>query len=185
MHKHIFTIAFVFACISGSAQDINFSQFYELPLLRNPALAGAFKGDIRVTTAFRSQWGSVTTPYQTVGLGAELRLTAGEGSSNYVSVGMQITHDIAGDSRLTRTQALPMLAFHKSVSQERDAYLTFGIMGGYVQQRFDPSRLKFSDQFVGGSYSAANPTREQFSDNTRNYNDLTAGVNGSINRATY
>ena len=32
----------------ASAQDIHFSQFFETPLLRNPALAGIFTGDIRL-----------------------------------------------------------------------------------------------------------------------------------------
>ena len=41
-------------------QDINFSQFYELPLLRNPALAGIFNGNVRFTGAYRNQWESVT-----------------------------------------------------------------------------------------------------------------------------
>ncbi|RYY93471.1 MAG: type IX secretion system membrane protein PorP/SprF, partial [Chitinophagaceae bacterium] len=160
---------------AASAQDINFSQFYELPLLRNPALAGTFKGDFRLTSAFRRQWNSVTTPYETVALGSELRL-ASKNSDNYMTIGCQVTHDVAGDSRLSRTQALPMLAFHKSLNSEKDAYLTLGVLGGFVQQRFDPSGLRFSDQFVGGSYSATNPTRESFATNNVNYGDLTVGL---------
>ncbi|RYY86402.1 MAG: type IX secretion system membrane protein PorP/SprF [Chitinophagaceae bacterium] len=159
----------------AEAQDINFSQFYELPLLRNPALAGTFKGDFRITSAFRRQWSSVTTPYETVALGSELRLAA-RNTDNYLSIGCQVTHDMAGDSRLSRTQALPMLAYHKSLNSARDAYLTLGVLGGFVQQRFDPSGLRFSDQFVGGSYSASNPTRENFVNTSLNYGDLTVGL---------
>ncbi|GAB4092742.1 PorP/SprF family type IX secretion system membrane protein [Flaviaesturariibacter terrae] len=158
-----------------SAQDINFSQFYELPLLRNPALAGTYKGDYRITSAFRRQWSSVTTPYQTTALGTELRL-ASRGSDNYLSLGCQVTHDEAGDSRLSRTQALPMLTFHKSLNSARDAYLALGVMGGFVQQRFDPSGLRFSDQFVSGAYSPLNPTHESFANNSINYADLTVGL---------
>ncbi|RYY38466.1 MAG: type IX secretion system membrane protein PorP/SprF [Chitinophagaceae bacterium] len=169
------SLMLLLAAREAAAQDINFSQFYELPLLRNPALAGTYKGDFRVTSAFRRQWSSVTTPYETVALGSELRL-ASKTSDNYMSVGCQITHDVAGDSRLTRTQALPMLAFHKSLNSARDAYLTLGVLGGFVQQRFDASGLRFSDQFVGGGYSAANPTRENFTNNTLNYADLTVGL---------
>ena len=36
-------------------QDINYSQFYELPLLRNPALAGIFNGNVRFTAGYRNQ----------------------------------------------------------------------------------------------------------------------------------
>ena len=65
----IFIIAF-----SAYSQDINFSQFYELPLLRNPGLAGNFSGDFRITASYRNQWESVTVPYRTMTLGAEYKL---------------------------------------------------------------------------------------------------------------
>ena len=64
----------------ATAQDINFSQFYELPLLRNPALAGIFSGDYRVTAAFRNQWQSVTVPYRTIALGMEYKKSFGKNS---------------------------------------------------------------------------------------------------------
>ena len=37
-------------CLSSRlmAQDIHLSQFYETPILRNPALIGLFNGDYRV-----------------------------------------------------------------------------------------------------------------------------------------
>ena len=40
----------------AETQDIHFSQFSETPLLRNPALAGIFSGDVRVQAVFRNQW---------------------------------------------------------------------------------------------------------------------------------
>ena len=45
-----------------SAQDINFSQFYDVPMLRNAALAGIFTGNVRLTSAYRNQWQAVTVP---------------------------------------------------------------------------------------------------------------------------
>src|SRR5687768_17400330 len=97
--KRVYNILLMLsACFSLQAQDINFSQFYELPLLRNPALAGFYNGDIRVTTGFRSQWGSVSVPYQTSALGVETKFGLGEASNDYLSVGVQVTNDLAGDS---------------------------------------------------------------------------------------
>ena len=173
------TIIILFVATNCAAQDVNFSQFYELPLLRNPALAGTFKGDLRLTSAFRNQWSSVTVPYRTTALGTELRILTNPNSDNYFSVGLQITNDVAGDSKLSRTQILPMIAFHKSMSAEKDAYLTLGVMGGYSQQRFDPSALKFSDQFVGGAYSPSNATHETFETNNKSYYDVTVGLSYS------
>ena len=124
---------------AAHAQDINFSQFHELPLLRNPSLAGIYRGDIRVTSAFRSQWGSVTVPYKTVALGVETKFGVSDRSNDYMSVGLQLTNDVAGDSRLGKTQILPMITYHKSVSENKDAYLSLGFIGGPVQQRLFPA----------------------------------------------
>src|SRR6476620_663823 len=108
---------FILGCLSligftSWSQDINFSQFYELPMLRNPSLAGIYRGDVRVTSAFRSQWGSVTTPYVSQALGAEIKFAAPASSDNYMSVGLQITNDVAGDSKFGKTQLLPLIAYH-------------------------------------------------------------------------
>ena len=35
------------------AQDLHFSQFFEAPLLRNPALAGLFEGDVSAKYRFK------------------------------------------------------------------------------------------------------------------------------------
>lgn len=179
MKRSCFVLLTLTIFINIYAQDINFSQFYELPLLRNPALAGVYKGDIRATSAFRSQWSSVTTPYQTAALGVEMKRSMGENSDDFVSFGLQVTSDKAGDSKLTKTQLLPMLAYHKSVSRERDSYITLGFLGGRVQQHFDISALKFGDQFVAGAYSATNPTRQTFTTSDLVYWDASAGISFS------
>ncbi|WP_425273468.1 type IX secretion system membrane protein PorP/SprF [Pseudomonas morbosilactucae] len=55
------------------SQDFSFSQFYEMPMLRNPALSGIFNGDIRVSSVYRNQWGSISVPFQTRAIGVEYK----------------------------------------------------------------------------------------------------------------
>jgi type IX secretion system PorP/SprF family membrane protein len=174
MRKKLLLAALMGLCFAGRSQDINFSQFYELPLLRNPALAGLFTGDVRATSAFRSQWSSVTTPYQTQGLGVDLKFAVSD--VDYFALGLQVTNDVAGDSKLGKTQILPTLTFHKSINGDKDTYLSVGFLGGAVQQRFDPSKLIFDDQFVNGAYSPTNPTRQVFINSNRTYYDGAFGV---------
>lgn len=176
MKRKLLAVAFSTLALFTRAQDINFSQFYELPLLRNPALAGIYRGDIRVTTALRNQWNSVTVPYKTQALGTELKFGLSESSNDYLSLGIQITNDVAGDSKMGKTQVLPMLAYHKSISGDKDSYISLGFLGGLVQQRFDPTQLKFDDQFVNGAYSPTNPTRQTFSNTNVTYLDAAAGL---------
>jgi len=159
----------------GSSQDINFSQFYDIPLLRNPSLAGIFAGDIRVTSAYRNQWQSVTVPYRTFALGAEIKKPVGN-SDDFFTYGIQLTNDIAGDSRLSRTQAFPVFNYHKALNGDKNTYISAGVMGGPVMQRFDPSKLAFDDQYVNGAYSASNPTKQTFNSTKLTYWDATAGL---------
>ncbi|MEO9210085.1 MAG: PorP/SprF family type IX secretion system membrane protein [Ginsengibacter sp.] len=181
--RFYFKIFFFLICCGSVrmsyAQDINFSQFYELPMLRNPALAGIFEGDIRVTAGYRNQWQSVTTPYQTQALGMEFKTSLGENSYDFLTLGLQMTNDRAGDSKLSKIQVLPVLNFHKSVNGDRDTYISAGIMAGLVQQRFDPSKLQFDDQFVNGSFSATNSTQQVFTSTSITYWDISVGLSYS------
>lgn len=164
---------------SMAQQDIHFTQFYELPMLRNPALSGIFSGKFRFTSAYRSQWASVTTPYRTLALGTELNLAKGFTSGDFLTLGVQVTNDIAGDSRLSRSQFMPVLNYHKLLDEEHSTLLSLAFMGGWVTESFDPTHLRFDDQFVNGSYSASNPTSQTFSRTGFQYKDLSTGLSFS------
>lgn len=170
-----FSVLLIIGC-SASGQDINFSQFYDVPMLRNPSLAGIFTGDIRVTSAYRNQWQSVTTPYSTTALGLEVKSSVSENSGDFFTFGVQFTNDAAGDSRLSRTQVFPVINYHKSLNADKATYLSAGFMGGPVMQQFDASKLTFDDQYSGGAYSQSNPTRQTFSNNKLTYWDAAAGL---------
>jgi type IX secretion system PorP/SprF family membrane protein len=172
----IIIVVVLFHASALHAQDINFSQFYELPLLRNPALAGIYRGDVRFTSAFRNQWQSVPVRYQTTAAGFEVKFTPTRNTDDYISLGLQLTNDVAGDGRLGKTQVLPVLAYHKLISNNRNMYLTAGFIGGGVSQRFDPAKLRFDDQFVDGAYSTTNPTGQSFTNTNITYWDASAGL---------
>lgn len=172
----IFCLQMILFTYSVQSQDINFSQFYELPLLRNPALAGIYKGDIRFTSAYRNQWQTVPVRYQTTAAGVEVKFGLGSKSNDFISAGVQLTNDVAGDGRLGKTQVLPIIAFHKLISSTNNTYLTAGFIGGGVSQRFDPTKLRFGDQFVNGAYSSTNPTNATFTNTNITYWDASAGI---------
>jgi type IX secretion system PorP/SprF family membrane protein len=164
---------------SEAQQDINFSQFYELPLLRNPALAGIFTGNVRFTAAYRNQWQSVTVPYRTMALGSEIKFLKGLSEGDFVTLGFQLTNDVAGDSKLKRTQLLPVLNYHKLLNEESSTYISAAFMGGRVTENFDPTHLQFDDQFVNGSYSESNPTSQTFNRTSFGYWDASTGLSFS------
>ncbi len=161
--------------VPGSAQDIHFSQFYEAPLLRNPALAGLFSGDFRLQTVYRSQWQSVTVPYLTTSINGESKMAIGK-TEDFLTIGGQVLLDKAGTVALSSTHLLPALNYHKSLSAERNMYLSMGFMGGWVQRRFDISKVTTNSQYDGTAYNSGLSIGETFSNQSYSYFDGTAGI---------
>lgn len=160
------------------AQDLHFSQFYEAPLTRNPALAGLFEGDIRVQMVYRNQWGSVTNPYQTGSLNGEYKFPVGRGD-DFVTTGLQVLWDRAGTVALTTTNLLPVVNYHKSFNAEKNSYLSLGFIGGLVSRRLDRSKVTTNSQYVDGfGYNGSLPDGETFANN---YHYFDAGVGMSYN----
>ncbi len=157
------------------AQDIHFSQFFETPLLRNPALAGIFKGDIRVQSVYRNQWNSVTTPYQTGSLNAEFKKPVGKGD-DFITIGGQILYDKAGTIALQSTHILPALNYHKSLSGSHNSYLSLGFMGGWVQRSIDRSKVTTNSQFDGTGFNPGLSDGESFPRNSYSYLDGSVGM---------
>ena len=175
MKRNLLLLIVLFSCVAARSQDLTFSQFYEQPLLRNPALAGVFTGDLRVSMAYRDQWGSITVPFRTSSLSIEHKIPIGQ-HNDVVTIGTQMTMDVAGDIHLKRTQVMPVINFHKSLDEEKDTYLSLAFMGGAVSSQFDATQLKMGDQYVGGSFNAANPTAQTFSATGYSYWDLSTGL---------
>jgi type IX secretion system PorP/SprF family membrane protein len=143
--KHLYRYLFFFFCtvqftMSGFAQDLHFSQYFEAPLYRNPALAGIVNGDFRLQTVYRSQWNSITNAYK-------YKLPVR--NDDYLTLAMQIFHDKAGTTNLTSTHVLPAINYHKSLSSEKSMYLSVGFMGGYVQRRIDRSKITTNSTYDG------------------------------------
>ena len=160
------------------AQDIGFSQFYEQPLLRNPALAGIFNGDARFTACYRNQWQSVTVPYRTFGLSSEVKFPMQVmGNDVTTTLGLQLMRDVAGTSEFSTTQILP--AANISVRTGENSFLSGGFMAGLRQQRFDPTKLVLNDQFVSlsdGSFSILPYSNQVFNNTSVDYFDVSAGI---------
>ncbi|MDQ6609627.1 MAG: PorP/SprF family type IX secretion system membrane protein [Bacteroidota bacterium] len=149
LYKNI--LAFVFLLIAQAsqvmAQDIHFSQFFEAPLYRNPALAGIVNGDYRIQTVYRSQWNSITDAYKTTSLNAEYKLPIK--GDDYLTLALQIFHDKAGTVNLSTTHILPAINYHKSLSSVKSMYLSVGFMGGYVQRRINRSKITTNNTYDG------------------------------------
>ncbi|MEC5142335.1 PorP/SprF family type IX secretion system membrane protein [Chitinophaga sp. 212800010-3] len=180
----LYRILLVLICTTGAeqlfAQDIHLSQFYETPILRNPALIGIFNGDVRVQAVYRNQWNSVTIPYQTGTLSGEIKFPVGR-SNDYITTGLQLTYDRAGTSKLQSTQIFPAINYHKSLNEDKTSFLSMGFMGGLVQRQFDPTNMTFNNQYTNGRFDPTAATGEEGKLALKGYSYLDAGVGLSYN----
>jgi type IX secretion system PorP/SprF family membrane protein len=172
------------ACLSGVwgyGQDVHFSQFFEAPLWRNPALAGIFTGDIRFQGVYRTQWGSVTVPYQTGSFNGEYKMPIGS-SNDFLTIGGQIVYDRTGTTRFTTTHLLPSINYHKAIGGEKNAYLSLGFMGGMVQRSIDRSKITTSSQYDGTGFNPVLDINEDIANYNLIYGDASVGLsfNSSI-----
>lgn len=161
-------------CKKANAQDIHFSQMFETPLLRNPALAGIFSGDIRVQSVYRSQYNAVSDAYQTTSANIEYKMLLTK--DDYLTMGAQVLYDKAGTVSLTSTHILPALNYHKSLSDERNKYLSLGVMAGYVQRSIDPSKITTNSQYIGNEYDELSYNGETFPSASYSYFDGSVGL---------
>jgi type IX secretion system PorP/SprF family membrane protein len=164
------------------AQDPHFSQFFEAPLLRNPALAGIFEGDVRLQGVYRSQWASVTTPYQTGSFNGEYKQPIGSGN-DFLTLGGQVLYDKAGATDFTTVNLLPAINYHKALSGEKNKYLSLGVMGGYVGKSINRSKITTNNEFDGQGYNPSLGDGESLTQFNYHYWDASIGLsfNSSIN----
>lgn len=157
-------------------QDVHFSQYYNAPLTLNPAMTGLISEDLRVSTNYRSQWGTVTAPYETMAASADLSILKGFLYDDFVGVGLLVMNDKAGDLNLRNTQAQLSLSYSKALNGDGTQYITAGVQGGIVQQAFDASALLFDSQFNGSIIDPNLNSGEVIDRPNFFYGDLSAGV---------
>ena len=174
---HIICLPLMMLLLTGNAkaQDIHFSQFFETPLLRNPSLAGIFKGDVRVQSVYRSQWNNVTDAYRTGSFNIEYKKPIGKGD-DFLTIGGQVLYDRAGTIAMTSTHILPVLNYQKSLSTDRNMYLSLGFMGGWVQRRIDQSKITSNSQYNGTGYDPNLGNGENFTKPSYSYLDASVGM---------
>ena len=176
--------------INVRAQDIHFSQFYENSGLRNPGLTGIFSGDYKAGVNYRTQWGALSNPYQTVLATAEMRRNVSEETGDCISFGLTTTYDKAGAINFSSLQVMPAIAFNKAFANKHATYFTLGFAGAYQQRSVDPTRMTFDNQYFNGAYQAGSATGETISFATVRHFDVSAGASinssmGEYNQVNY
>ena len=176
-------VIYLAATVTGAiSQDIHFSQFYETPLLINPALTGAFNGDVRAIINYKNQWKSISNPYRTEMFSFDAGILKKKWSRTHLSTGILIYNDKAGKSKFGTTQV--NLALSATVSLNDKNAVSAGLLGGIAQKGIKNTDLKWGNQYDETS-SAYNPNAASGEEGVLNadpsiYGDFGAGLNWSF-----
>jgi type IX secretion system PorP/SprF family membrane protein len=159
--------------IKAAAQtDPHFTQNYTYPLYINPSLAGSADGDYRATAIFRSQWGSLSSLYRTIGVSFDTRTNKNAG------LGINLLNQSAGDGgfdylTLSGSYAYTGVKFGKDYNQR----IVMALQGGIISRRVNATKFKWGEQWnpITG-YQASNPTTETFSKTSSIVPDIGVGI---------
>ena len=159
-----------FSCIG---QGIHFSQWYEAPVIINPANAGSYFGDYRANLNYRNQWATVGNSYKTVYASYDMPIIKNDLEMKTTGIGASFYSDKAGKTNYGRTEALVSLSQSVSVSRSMDLSVGLGFVYGQVSANYD--NLKWDNQYDGTKYNETLPTGENVLNTSSTYFDMNAG----------
>lgn len=161
---------------SSQAQDLHFSQYFNAPLLVNPANTGFMPdGDYRIGGSYRSQWAAISNPYRTMSLFGDVQLFQDRFENGWIGLGGGFSKDAAGNGNLIATKGFASVAYHQALGL--GSLISTGFSLGFMSKRIDFTKLTFDNQWNGKFFDINTPPGEAFITNKVNYLTLQAGIN--------
>jgi len=181
LNKNIQVIIVLLAAHSSwftaSSQDLHFSQFFNSPLVTNPANTGFIPdGDYRLGVNYRNQWSSIMAiPYKTMSVFGDMQVMQNNDNTGWMGLGGVILRDVAGSGNLTSTKVSGSVAYHQLINA--GSLLSLGFNVGWANKQINVTNLKFPDQFDGHFFDNHLSTSVSLDANNINYLDMQVGMN--------
>jgi type IX secretion system PorP/SprF family membrane protein len=158
------------------AQDLHFSQYFNAPLLVNPANTGFNPDyDFRLGGNYRNQWANVGNPYKTMSVWGDTKLFADRFENGWLGIGGSLLKDVAGSGSLSSTSGYASIAYHQMLGY--NSLLSGGFGLGFTSKRIDISKLTSDNQWNGSFFDSNIPSNEPFSYSQTSFLDLQMGLN--------
>lgn len=172
-----FSLAFLFFSIKkADAQGMHFSQYYNAPMLLNPANTALMpENDFRIGVNYRNQWASVPVPYKTFSAFADFQALRNRNQTNWLGAGLSFWNDKAGDGDLSILRMEALLAYH--IQMGEFSMISAGVGVASVQRTIDFNKLSFDRQWDGFRFDPNLPSGEGGYVSGTSFFDLSAGVN--------
>ena len=173
MNRLLIIIALIISPFKSIGQDFHLSQYDAAALNINPALTGAFKGDLRLHGHYRNQWLAVATkPFTTY-------LVSLDVNNGKWGIGAQIANRRAGQGNYNHISLLPSVSYNHLVGEKKIHKLAYGAQVGIFQKSISPHLLTFEEQYVqgnGGTFNTNLPSGENFTSTSTLNLDVNVGV---------
>jgi hypothetical protein len=161
--------------ISGIAQEPLTTEYRLSNLSRNPALAGMQVSDLKLSFCYRHQIKTILIPYRSLQIQIESRFKKNETEEGFTA-GAIIRYDEAGSNNLKRAQFLPVLNFHKSLSDIKVSYLSMGFMPGVFKTQFDPFTIPTIKNYNPIPFNPITAVLQNLKINSGSYFDFSTGI---------
>ena len=182
--RKIFTILLLGAlAVTGAyGQSMHFSQYYNAPLLLNPANTALLpENDFRVGLNYRNQWASVPVPYSTFSAYGDAKIGGNannESHNNWLGLGLAFFSDKAGDGNLALSEIQGDIAYHLQLNKV--SMISLGLSGASVQRSVNFDNLLFDNQWDGATFSSYMSTGEKVGTMKTSFYTVGAGANLAV-----
>jgi len=192
MKKTFLKISIVTSLLIGTlvnnadAQSMHFSQYYNAPMLLNPANTALMSdNDYRIGGNYRNQWATIPVPYNTFSAFADFKLFHNEERNNWLGIGGAFFNDKAGDGNLALTRIEGFVAYHLGITPT--SMISAGLSYGAVQRSVNLGALTFDSQWDGFTFNKTLSNNESGNLAKTNFSTIGAGLNYAYfpNEATY
>lgn len=186
MIRFFFFLCFtLLATFSAIGQDFHFTQFYAAPLQLNPALTGGTEGLYRFSINYRDQWRqALDNPHTTTAAALDLRFPVTFSTSSTkdaAGIGISFFNDRVPKIGFSTSQLAISGAFHKSLNDRNNQYLSLGLQIGLNQRNVNYQNLTFEDQFDGSNGYTQATSEDLPPNNNFPFSDMAVGANYTYN----
>jgi len=175
MRKLLISFLCLFTIHQSYSQDPFYSQFYNSPLLLNPALTGVNYGNIRIIGQYKNYLASID-PFNTFGVSLDMSIMDKDQKPNFGGIGIMLLNSSSGAGQDILLANISF-SYHLDIGAKNKNFLAFGIQGGLNQTNIDFSSLSTQSQWVPGfgrdpNLGNAEPTLDE----RMNLIDINAGI---------
>lgn len=165
---------------------MHFSQYYNAPLLLNPANTALMpENDYRLGAQHRTQWAALPAPFTTTSIYGDFQALRNQNETNWMGIGFAFFNDNVGDGKLNLFRSEFFLSYHIQIGAS--SMISAGTSASYNSRSVNFSKFTFPVQWDGYTFDKNNPNQEGKGLEKSSFNSVSAGVNYAFfpNEAVY